>query len=370
MKRLLLIPCLLLTSLVASAQEKGNWFNHMDLSFTAGSTGLGFDLSMPAGEYLRVRTGGTFMPRFEHKMQFNVQLVNTKQEVDKELASERFDNMKNFMKGFMGLDMSDHVDMMGSPRFNNFKMLVDVTPFKKKNWHATVGFYLGSKKVATAYNTSEGMVSLLSVKMYNEMYWRCMNEQPMIEYDNDKTNMHVSADFHPMIRSGFEAYGTMSMRVGYFKEDYYAKQDILWDHDVYELDMEEDSPTQYEMVCRHKRGEVRFQKGELAYQKGDAYYMLPEQETNTIKVDAFANRFRPYLGLGYSGALSKDKRSQISVDMGAMFWGGVPKVITHDGIDLTRDLYNLDGQVKRYVNIAQKFSVFPVVELRFSQRIF
>lgn len=370
MKKLLLLPCLLLSSLMAFAQEKGNMFNHMDLSVTGGSTGVGFDLSMPAGEYLRVRTGATFMPRFERKMRFNVQLVNTETQEDKELAEERFHNMKTFMKGFMGIDMSDHVDMMGSPRFHNFKLMLDVFPFKNKNWHATVGFYAGKSRVATAYNTSEGMISLMAVKMYNEMYWRCMNQQPMFVYDNDKTNMHVSADFNPMIVDGFKAYGSMSMLVGYFKEDYYAKQDILWDHDVYELDMEEGSPTQYEMVCRHQRGDVRFAEGELAYKAGEPYRLLPDLENNTIKVNAFANKFRPYVGVGYSGAISKDKRSQLSVDMGAMFWGGVPQFLTHDGIDLTRDLKNLDGQVKRYVNIAQKFKVFPVVELRFSQRIF
>ncbi len=382
MKKILVLIGLLTATFSAHAQGDRQLFNHLDASFTVGSTGLGFDLAMPASKYLRVRAGGTFMPRFEYRMRFNVQLVNGSSKVDPEEQEERFNNMRNFFKGFMGTEVADHVDMMGSPRFHNFKLMFDVFPFQKKNWHATVGFYAGRSHVAKAYNTQEGMISLLSVKMYNEMYWRCMNQQPMYQYDNDKTNMHVSADFHPMIYDGFKAYGTLSMLVGYFKEDYYAKQDILWDHDIYELDEEPGSPTQYEMVLVHERGSVRFHEGDLVYSTdeeknkelgfapGGAYRILPDLESNMVKVNAFANKIRPYVGIGYSGAVSRDKRSQVSVDMGAMMWGGIPRLITHDGVDLARDLYKLDGQVKRYVNIASRLRCFPVFELRFTQRLF
>lgn len=337
------------------------------------------------------------MPRFEYKMLFNVQLVNgAKAETpeEKEQVSERFDNMSSFMKGFTGIDVGRHVDIMGSPRFHNFKLMLDVFPFKNKNWHATVGFYAGRSNVAKAYNTQQAMTSLLAVKLYNEIYWRCMNYQPMFEYNNDKTNMHITADIAGMdeVRGAFKAYGTLSMLVGYFKEDYYAKQDIPWDHDVYEIyrpATEDETPyMRYDEAknkwvedfengthvedpqCIHKRGDVRYHEGELAYKAGDPYYLLPDQVENMIKVNAIVNKIRPYVGVGYTGAISKDKRSQISVDLGAMFWGGVPKMLTHDGVDLARDLNRIDGQVKRYVNIAQKLNCFPVFELRFSQRIF
>ena len=35
---------------------------------------------------------------------------------------------------------------------NNFKLLVDVHPFRNKNWHVTTGFYWGPSKVAKAEN--------------------------------------------------------------------------------------------------------------------------------------------------------------------------------------------------------------------------
>ena len=53
-----------------------------------------------------------------------------------------------------------------------------------------------------------------------------------------------------------------------------------------------------------------------------------------------------------------------------MFWGGTPKVVTHDGTDLVNDVDNVRGKVGDYVEIIKKFKVFPVLNLRITRRLF
>ncbi len=356
MKRIFLYAFFACCALLGNAQENAGVFRHLDLSVTAGSTGVGFDLSMPAGDYLRLRTGATFMPRFEYKTQFGVELLG---DASSSVNREHFKRLQELLRGFTGNEVADHVDMMGTPSFNNFKFLVDVTPLRNKHWHATAGFYAGKKRIAKAHNTNESTVSLFTLNMYNDMYWRCENDEPIID----------DFDFDPRIKGRFHTYGTMAMTVGYFKEDYYAPHDILWDHNVLMDDLDEDSPTYLERVLVHERGSVRYHEGELVYHAGEAYRMLPNDD-NMVKVDAIVNKIRPYVGVGYSGALSKDGRTQIGIDAGVMMWGGRPQIVTHDGVDLMRDLTRINGRIQRYVDIASKLRAFPVLELRLSQRIF
>ena len=60
----------------------------------------------------------------------------------------------------------------------------------------------------------------------------------------------------------------------------------------------------------------------------------------------------------------------IAVDLGAMFWGGSPRVVTHDGTDLIRDVSNISGKVGNYVSLAKTFKVFPVLDVRLVYNIF
>ncbi len=65
--------------------------------------------------------------------------------------------------------------MVGTPTMNNFKLLVDVHPFRNKNWHVTTGFYWGPSKVAKAENAVYDGTSLVAVSMYNNLYERVKN---------------------------------------------------------------------------------------------------------------------------------------------------------------------------------------------------
>jgi hypothetical protein len=105
----------------------------------------------------------------------------------------------------------------------------------------------------------------------------------------------------------------------------------------------------------------------ISAKAGDPYIMEPD-ENGMAKADMRVNSFKPYLGCGYEGRLlKKDPSYKVAVDCGVMFWGGEPKVTTHEGIDLLHDVCNIEGKVGRYVDIVDKFKVFPVVNVRLTK---
>jgi hypothetical protein len=97
---------------------------------------------------------------------------------------------------------------------------------------------------------------------------------------------------------------------------------------------------------------------------------MEPDENGTVKVNVFVNSFKPYLGTGYGGNLTKNGSTKLEFDAGVLFWGGTPEVIVHDGTDLAKDLVNVRGKVGRYVNFIKGIKVYPVVNLRLSFRLF
>jgi len=353
--------------------KESNILNHLDISLTAGSTGIGFDFAMPIGDMVQVRAGATFMPRFEKTMKFGVDVGGTK-EYNAYCAShpdytgsyqdwskDSFDKLSGLLNGFMGLKVDDSIDMIGQPTYNQAKLLVDVFPFKDKNWHVTAGFYIGDHRVAKAFNTTYDAPSLVSVATYNSMYYKALAEEPLISYGDIDL-------YNEQIYSKLLGYGMMNIHVGDFTHDIYAKEDIYYDHS--EVDPIFGDPAIDENGREITKGKLQYAKGEKMYSKGDAYRMVPD-ENCMVKANAYVNTFRPYLGFGYGGYIDKKyKRTQLSFDAGIIFWGGVPKVITHEGIDLINDLTNVRASVKKYLDIMRCFPVYPVLEVRLSQRLF
>ena len=83
------------------------------------------------------------------------------------------------------------------------------------------------------------------------------------------------------------------------------------------------------------------------------------------------NAFRPYVGLGYTTPICGcDSRFKFDVDCGIMMWGGSPEIITHDGVNMGKDLVNIRGKIGDYVDIANSLKVYPMVSVRFSYTIF
>jgi len=291
------------------------YFNHLDVAVTAGTTGIGVEVASPIGKYVQVRTGFDYMPHINVNMDFGIQVVKASESsVTPAKSQERFNELRNILQSLMGVDIEDKITMKGQPRFNNFKLLFDVFPFENKKWHFTAGFYTGPSRIAMAENSMEDMTTLMSVNFYNNIYNNVLVGNPVVTIRDN------SIYLPPSIEDRITNTGQMSMHVGDFKDT------------------------------------------------GNQYRMVPNEKSMvTIKVKA--NRFKPYLGFGYGNSIVPNSKFSYSFDCGLMFWGGKPKVITHDGVDLVHDVNNLNGKVKRCVNMIKAVSAYPVINFRISRRI-
>jgi hypothetical protein len=242
--------------------------------------------------------------------------------------------MKDFLYEFTGYDIEDHADMIGKPTINNLKVLVDVFPFKNnRNWHFTAGFYWGPSKFAEAENTTETMVSLVSAGIYNSMYEKAIAGEPLIDFSKFPDLPDVSYKLTEPVIEKFKSFGRLGFAVGYYSHDFVDSKGV-----------------------EHKAGER---------------YIVEPNEDCMVLVEAKSLSFKPYFGFGYGGRLMKNRDDwKISFDCGAMFWGGTPDLIVHDGVNLTKDVENINGQVGTYVDILKAFKVYPVLSLRLTKRIF
>ena len=92
MKKIILLIAAAWTINVAQAQDStavtpaassfnlGSWmkqnqiFQNLDLSVTAGTTGIGIDVASKIGNYVQLRAGYEFMPRFSKSIYFPVEV--------------------------------------------------------------------------------------------------------------------------------------------------------------------------------------------------------------------------------------------------------------------------------------------------------
>lgn len=292
-----------------------------DFRFAAdmGTTGIGFELESSLNEYLQVRTGFDWIPHFEYPMHFSIQVGNDSDPGYDEQGRSRFDRMAGYLQDMTGFEIDQQVDMIGEPSFCNFKLLVDVFPFKNKHWYFTCGFYAGPSTIGRASNTTEDMTTLLSVAMYNNMYDKIYDIEN--NPDSELDGVFLGMELPPMINDKILNAGRMGMHVGDFPD-------------------------------------------------GKPYMMEPD-ENNMVKAEMKVNAFKPYLGAGYRGLIDKkNDRLNFAADAGLLFWGGTPKVYTHDGTEIVQGLDNVIGQVGRYTRLVKPLKVFPVLNLSVSYRLF
>lgn len=339
------LAAVMLPSLGMFAQdaEMGNtnkWIKNVDASVTVGTTGIGVDVAVPVSDVVKLRTGFTWMPRFHATMNFGVK-VGDKVETEEEQQA-KFDKLADMLEEYTGTRVDNSIDMVGTPTMNNFKLLVDVYPFRNKHWHLTTGFYWGPSKIAKAENAVYDGTSLVAVSMYNNLYERVKNS-----YENFVPYMNMDGQYliaGKDLYDKFMNYGRMGVTLGYLPD-------------------------------------------------GTPFRLEPDANNNvsaTIKV----NNFKPYLGFGYGGRLFKNSdKFYVSFDAGVLFWGGTPKIMTNDiykvtfepnedyteavkkeetiaGINLAKDVKDIHGKVGNYVDFFKTFKVYPVVELRLTRRIF
>ncbi len=312
---------------IKPAAEDGMMLNHLDAAVTLGSTGLGFELAMPVGKMVQVRTGFSFFPHCEQTMGFGVKVGD---DDDPKVQKTKFDKLKKTLNEMFAFEVDRNVDMKGKPTMKNFKFLVDVFPFRNKHWHVTTGFFWGPSTVAYAENAAYDATSLVSVAIYNKIY-----ERVAASYESVK-RMEEGDPADPI------PYITISGQQLYADKELYDKFQSY--------------------------GRMGVHVGD--YKDGTPYRMEPDAD-NMVSCRVKVNNFRPYLGFGYGGRLFKrSDRVKVSFDCGAMFWGGTPKVITHDGVDLAKDVENISGKVGRYVKFFKALKAYPVLELRIAHRIF
>lgn len=331
MKRIALSIALTCCLCATQAQEKTfKPFKQLDFGVTLGTTGLGFDVSMPVHDIVKLRTGFEVMPRFNYNMHFNVESFdNTGMP-----TSSTLDRMSELLYDLTGFKVDQNITMKAKPTMWNFKFLVDVYPFKNKHWHVTAGFHWGPSKIAEAVNAQEDSPSLFAVGMYNHLYdvaYRDWIEGIPTPIITTETTGSVYLD--PLLEKRLVEMGRMGIPLGKFT------------HDMTDAYGEE-----------HKQGET--------------YYMEPN-EYSMVYADARTNSFKPYLGFGYEGRLIKNNdKYHIGFDAGVMFWGGTPSIMTHEGVNLAKDVENIGGKVGDYVDLVKGCKVFPVVNLRITRTIF
>ncbi len=322
--------------------QKKNILNHLDASVTVGTTGLGFDFAMPIGNSVQIRTGAAFVPHIKLKMTYGLEMTGDNTVTE---GVTSFEKAAKVLKETTGREVRQQVSMWAMPKYNNFKLLVDVFPFKDKRWHFTAGFFLGNSNFATAYNRTEDMSNLLSVNLYNHIVDRLNETVSQLKEEGkwDDPNLKiVPADIFTWEDESIgipKSIVESAVRHGYIGVPFgVLKNDVVKD-------------------------------GEVVYHKGDTYYVMPGKD-NMIHTEGYVNKFKPYIGFGYGGHLFKGSDTMISFDAGVMFWGGSPKLVTHDGVDLVHDLPKIRGSVGRTVDLVKTFTVFPVINLRLTQRIF
>ncbi len=357
MKKYILIP--LMSAMGAVGGQAQIQLNRVDLSASVGTDGIGFDIGMPVNDYVQVRAGASFMPHIKRSINFETVIGETDPsltaEENRARMTERFDALTDMMGSFTTSSIGQGVNAYSEPTFNNFKLLVDIFPFKdNRHWHITAGFYLGNSRVSKVYNKAADMTTLLGITVYNRMYRDALSEEPLLDYNGNY--IYLPGSFTDRIIE----YGEMGILVGEYSHDIYADEDILWDYTAYD-------PITGDIL--HEEGEVRYAKGDLIHRKGDEYRITPDGD-NMLKATAKTNSFRPYLGVGYSTSITKDNRTAIAVDAGMLLWGGAPEITMHDGTNVLKDLQNLRGKFADYADRMSRLKVYPVISLRITRRLF
>ncbi len=280
-----------------------------DLGITLGTTGVGVEVAATPVSFMRLRAGVDFMPRFNVPLYFNVDNYR-----DGAVAGTDFSKLQEMMKEISGFDVDRTVKMDCKAKMVNFKLLVDFFPLRNKHWYVTAGFYWGTSRIGSAVNAMEEMPSLVAIGMYNKMHDYVMRtdfiEQPV--YDD----IYLDPDVADRLKERMENYGRIGIHVG-------------------------------------------------DYPDGRPYMMEPGSDA-TVKADLIVNSFKPYLGLGY--LTSFGSHINFGVDGGVLFWGGSPKVVTHENVDLTKDVDNIAGKVGSYVRVAKSMKVYPVLNFRIAYR--
>ena len=390
-----LMAMLLVTGVLAQVKADGkqslcsymsneNIFSHMDVGVNVGTTGLGIDVGVNVGNYVRLRAGYNYMPRISMNTDFTVEtskggIGNLIDKIDRieekfeeygiDMNSESFAEYKALFDKFSKVERKDYVTMALKPNLHQFKFMVDVMPFRNnKHWSFTAGFFVGPSTVGYAENLEKEVLMLEGVNAYNKIY----RDYP--EHGINGTwlqDWSKGPDKEPWKDDPFYKHGLAGFCLGRFADD-------------------------------------------------DMALMVPGEDASA-KAEMVVSKVRPYVGFGYNTSLSGDKRWRLNVDAGVMFLGGSPSVYVDnvykfdageirfdedgrylsgmgfdidgnyygeivrwfeedleykdvgqrlDHVDVVHDLHDTPGKVGRTINTISKFKVYPNISIGISYRLF
>ncbi len=146
MKKTFIMIGLALMAIGVNAQDN-QIFNHLSFGVDLGTTGIGFEVAAPITDYVAVRAGMDFMPRFKYSSTVDLK---------KPTSIPSTYNIPN------------NVEVEGKLKLNTGKILFDAYPFQNSSFHATVGAYFGAKEIIAVSNTKEGV--LMEVTNYNKTH--------------------------------------------------------------------------------------------------------------------------------------------------------------------------------------------------------
>lgn len=347
--------------------EKNGILNHIDVGFTAGTTGLGFDIATPLTDWIRLRTGGVFRINSHKKATLDVEVAEG---LTQEEQNSRFEKLSTIVESFMSTTPAQTVEMEGTMKMNNFKFLIDIFPFKNnRHWHATVGFFYGNSTLVNGYNTDVSANTLSAISTYNRMYSSALNGHFI---DLSSLGITIGEQIENKIvnklcswgeitdadgNTAYSAYG-LSIPMGTYAHDITAAQDIY-----------------------NSNGDLIYHKGDVIHKSGETVRVTPDED-DMIRYREHVNRFKPYFGIGYETSISKDKRSSIAFDAGICCWGGKPKIDinvpvgvdadgknTYQTVDLVRDVDNVPGKLGEQVKTAKKYWACPELSVKISHRL-
>jgi len=117
---------LLVVSLTATAQESTSpdVANHLSISASAGTTGIGFEVAIPMTDYVNLRAGYEKMPRIR----------------------------KSVMVSYYYNRQSFQTEVEGNFNLESWKILLDVYPSKYYTFHVSMGFFSGETDIVTVQN--------------------------------------------------------------------------------------------------------------------------------------------------------------------------------------------------------------------------
>lgn len=166
--------------------SRGNVFKHMEISLTAGTSGIGLDVAAPICTFMQVRLGYDYMPQFKKQLKMNLAgggQAARQYNAQGNRIKTPFDRIQQYMFEQTGQEMDDHILMTGQVTMHNMKVLVDIYPLKyDKHWHITTGVYWGPEEFAKAEDAMESQKTLSLMEDYNQLYDATDANDPIRNY--------------------------------------------------------------------------------------------------------------------------------------------------------------------------------------------